>query len=91
MAVIIVGIVFYLIGCAMEDFINRRQDYAFPGNCGSNLLLLGLLYDLQIENGKEIENKIWKPSQEFKVYLSELFAERPCDRRGNSAQTWTKK
>ena len=24
MAVIIVGIVFYLIGCAMEDFINRR-------------------------------------------------------------------
>ena len=37
MAVIIVVIVFYLTG---------GRGYAFPGNCGGNLLLLGVLYDL---------------------------------------------
>jgi hypothetical protein len=35
------------------------RDYAFPGNCGSNLLLLGLLYDLQI--------KKWQGEQRLKL------------------------
>jgi hypothetical protein len=35
------------------------RGYAFPGNCGGNLLLLGLLYDLQI--------KKWQGEQRLKL------------------------